>query len=201
MEPAGTPTPRPEDSNEVLPAADLDRIYADLRRHAQTLLAQERTGHTLQATALVNEAVVKLLSEFESKSPVSLPPPSAPEERRRALFAMLSLRMRQVLVEHARHRNARKRSGQWTRSPLHMAMAAVEREGIDLVDLDRALDELQSLDADAAQVFQHRWFGGLSMEHIAAILGVTADEAQARWTRARRALRTIMNRDDRRTDA
>ncbi|MFO0827171.1 MAG: ECF-type sigma factor [Phycisphaerales bacterium] len=195
MQPTGQDPPVGIDAAvTALSENDLDRIYAELRRHAQSLLSDERTAHTLQATALVNEAMVKLLTEFCDK-PIALPPETAPSDRRKALFAMISLRMRQVLVEHARHRNAQKRSGQWTRSPLHHAMAAVEREGVDLVALDQALGELQAADADAATVFQHRWFGGLSMEHIATVLDITRGEAQQRWNRARRALQIIMARD------
>ncbi|MFO0873810.1 MAG: ECF-type sigma factor [Phycisphaerales bacterium] len=175
----------------TIPPADLERIYADLRRHAQTLLVAERPAHTLQATALVHEAMVKLLGEFGDR-PLELPPESALADRRKVLFSMISLRMRQVLVEHARHRNALKGPGQWTRSPLHEAMAKIEHEGVDLIALDRALAELQRVDADAAAVFQHRWFGGLSMEHVASILEITPDEAQRRWTRARKVMRGIM---------
>lgn len=175
----------------AIPPADLDRVYADLRRHAQNLLAAERPAHTLEATALVHEAMVKLLGEFGER-PVPLPPEENLAERRKTLFAMLSLRMRHVLVEHARHRNALKGPGQWTRSPLGEAMAKIDQEGVDLLALDRALVELQRVDPDAAAVFQHRWFGGLSMEHIANILEIPADEAQRRWTRARKVMRGIM---------
>lgn len=185
------PPDEPSIPRSAIPAADLERIYADLRRHAQNLLAEERPAHTLQATALVHEALGKLLAEFGERV-IPLPPESALAERRKVLFAMISRRMRQVLVEHARHRNALKGPGQWTRSPLHEAMARIDAEGVDLLDLDRALAELQRVDADAAAVFQHRWFGGLSMEHVAIILEISADEAQRRWTRARKFMRAIM---------
>jgi RNA polymerase sigma factor (TIGR02999 family) len=184
------PDPAPR-SRPAIPSADIDRIYADLRRHAQNLLAAERPEHTLQATALVHEAMVKLLGEFGEK-PLALPPDDALSERRRVLFSMLSLRMRQVLVEHARHRNAGKRPGRWTRSPLHEAMQKVDQEGVDLGELDRALAALEQVDRDAAVVFQHRWFGGLSMEHIANIVEIEPAEAQRRWTRARKVMRKIM---------
>lgn len=186
---AHAPSPPPD--RPGLATADLDRLYADLRRHAQTLLASERPDHTLQATALVHEAMVKMLGEFGDR-PLPLPPAERLAERRRMLFAMLSLRMRQVLVEHARHRDALKRSGRLTRSPLHEAMAVVDQQGIDVPALDMALAKLQGVDPDAAQVFEHRWFGGLAMEHIATILEIPAREAQRRWTRARMAMREIM---------
>lgn len=170
---------------------DLERAYTDLRRHAQSLLDHERTAHTLQATALVNEAVVKLLTEFEGK-PIALPGEGMPAERRRALFSMISLRMRQVLVEYARQRKAAKRSGGWTRCPLNDALEAAERQRVDVVALDDALATLQRDDPQAATVFQHRWFGGLSMQHAAEVLELPVGEVQVRWNRARRGLQAIL---------
>lgn len=175
--------------------ADLERSYADLRRYAQSLLDGERTSHTLQATALVNEAVVKLLTEFEGRS-LALPDESHPKERRRALFAMISLRMRQVLVEYARQRNAAKRSGGWTRSPLHDALEAAGRQRVDVIALDEALATLQRSDPQAAAVFQHRWFCGLSMRHVAEVLELPAADVQIVWNRARRALQSILKESD-----
>jgi len=176
---------------QAIPDGDLERIYSDLRRHAHTLLVGERRGHTLEATALVHEALGKLLTELGG-APPALPPASETAERRRMLFSMISLRMRQVLVEHARHRNALKGPGRWTRSPLNDAIATVERQGLDLVELDRALAELHEIDEEAAITFQHRWFGGLSMEQIATVLEISTTEAQLRWNRARKFMKVIL---------
>ncbi len=185
------PSDRPNPRRQAITDEDLGRIYSELRHHARNLLREERPAHTLQATALVHEALGKLLSE-SGEEPVPLPPESRVAERRRVLFAMISRRMRQVLVEHARHRSALKGPGTWKRSPLHEAMARIDEEGIDLLRLDLALAELQRVDSNAAAVFQHRWFGGASMAHVANILEITPDEAQKRWTRARKLMREIM---------
>jgi RNA polymerase sigma factor (TIGR02999 family) len=179
----------------AIPEADLTRIYGDLRRHAQNLMADERPAHTLEATALVHEALGKLLTELGGQQ-IELPSESDVSGRRRVLFAMISMRMRHVLIEHARHRNAQKGPGNWTRVPLHEAMEKIEREGVDLPALDRALQELDRSDAAAAIVFQHRWFAGLSMEQIGRVLDISRDDAQERWTRARQLMREIMERAD-----
>lgn len=171
---------------------DLARIYADLRRYAQTLLIDERLGHTLQATALVHEGLGKLLAE-QGEPLAGLPPEDDLGARRRALFGMISRRMRQVLVEHARHRDALKGPGRRARSPLHEAMASIDRRGIDLLALEESLGKLQAVDSEAALVFEHHWFGGLSLDQVSRVLEVTPMEAHRRWTSARRILQGLVD--------
>ena len=178
-------------TSSAIPSADLARVYADLRRLAKSLLIDERPAHTLEPTALVHEALGKLMAEFDDKL-LELPAEGDLAARRKVLFAMISTRMRQVLVEHARHRNALKGPGGWTRSPLHEAIAAIDRTGVDLLAVDCALAELQRLDSDAAIVFQHHWFGGLSMVQVGRVLEISPEEAQRRWTHARRSMQRLL---------
>jgi len=181
---------RPESWADRLASIDgeeLAQIYEQLRAHARRLLADERRGHTLQATALVNEALCKLLSESGAPPSSSSTRSSLPE-----IFGALALRMRQVLVEHARRRNALKGGGRWTRTRLHDAAEKVERDGIDLPELDRVLARFEREDPEAAAAFQLRWFAGMSIEQLAIALGVTEQVAQTRWQRARRRLMALL---------
>lgn len=195
-----TPTPQgPNAAGEDqarLAALDQDQLatlYTDLRKHAQTLLLSERGGHTLQPTALVNEAICKLMGErAETPAPVPRTEPADGVHERRRLFGALSHRMRQVLVEHARRRNSSKREGRLRRTPLDEAWTRAASDGVDLERLDLALGELERSHPESAEVFQLRWCGGLSMEHLAQVLQVSSQEAQQRWTRARRLMAGIL---------
>lgn len=175
----------------LLDGDELAQIYDKLRAHARRLLADERRGHTLEATALVNEALCKLLAESGAPAPSPAPRSSLSE-----LFGAIALRMRQVLVEHARRRNALKGPGRWTRSRLSDAAEIIERDGIDLPELDRVLARFERDDPEAAAAFQLRWFAGMSIEQLAVALGVTEQVAQTRWTRARRRMMALLGRPE-----
>ncbi len=137
--------------------------YGELRRVAGALLKNQRPGHTLQPTALVHEAYLKLLGQE-----------AGTWESRAHFFSIAARVMRQILVDHARHHCAGKRGGGKAALPLDEAIAySTERAGA-LVDLDEALDALAAFDARKAQVIEMRFFAGMSAEEIASALAVSA---------------------------
>ncbi len=148
-------------------------VYAELRRAARRQLAREQPGHTLQPTALVHEAYLKLAAAGD------------PGARSRAHFlAVASRAMRQILVDHARRRNALKRS------PQHDAGGALQGRGdepadLELLHLDAALEGLGNEQPRLRQVVECRFFGGLTEEETADALEVTARTVRRDWVRAR----------------
>jgi RNA polymerase sigma-70 factor, ECF subfamily len=154
-------------------------IYRELRRQAARYLRRERKDHTLPATALVHEAYLRLVGE------------PAPWANRAHFFGVAARVMRQVLVDHARRRGAAKRGAGLTRvafEDVEAAAPARERE-VDVVVLDRALEELAALDSGKARVVELRFFGGLSLEETAETLGVSASTVTREWRMARAWLR------------
>jgi RNA polymerase sigma factor (TIGR02999 family) len=159
-----------EDANERLVRA----IYAELRRIAGGLMRRERPGHTLQPSALVHEALLRLL---DGDTLADLP-------NRRYLFAAAQA-MRQVLVDHARRRHAAKRLGGLIRRPLDDALVAFEAQGLDVLALHDALDQLAESSPRQAQVVVLRFFGGLSVPEVAAALEVSDTTVEGDWRFAR----------------
>src|SRR5262245_55613910 len=137
-------------------------IYAELRRTAGGLMRRERPGHTLQTTALVHEALLRLL-DVDTLADVP---------NRRYLFAAAQA-MRQVLVDHARRRHARKRDGNRVRVPLDQVLAGFDEQGLDVIALHEALERLARDHPRPAQVVELRFFGGLSVPEVAATLAVS----------------------------
>ena len=136
-------------------------IYNELRRLAQHYMDAERGNHILQATALVHEAYVKLVGlELEWQG-------------RGHFFAMAARVMRRVLVDHGRRRSADKRGGGEPTIALDDAEAVMELS-TDLLDLDRALDELAAFDPRRAEILELRFFGGLALKELALVLGVSS---------------------------
>jgi len=150
-------------------------VYHELRALAARQLGGERAGHTLSPTALVHEAYLRLTDD------ASL----APGDRRQ-FFAIAARRMRQVLIDHARHRDAAKRGGP-VREAITLSSLADEsaNDGIDALALDQALTRLEAMDARKAQVVELRYFAGLEMIDIADLLGVSRATAQRDWEVAR----------------
>lgn len=153
----------------------LDRIvplvYDELRELAGQQLRRERAGHTLHATALVHEAYVKLAGS------------GGVDASDRAHFLAIAARvMRQVLVDHARRRNAEKRGGGWEQTTLSDGDKAVDFRPEEILALDRALDEL---DERQRQVVECRFFGGMEEREVAAALGVTDRTVRRDWVKAR----------------
>jgi RNA polymerase sigma factor (TIGR02999 family) len=153
-------------------------VYDELRRLAASYIRRERRGQTLQATALVNEAYVRLIGEKAQNW-----------QNRTHFLAIAALSMRQILVQRARARKAAKRGGDPERITLDEqllpAAATVQPRPVDLVALDAALEKLAALDARQAKVVELRYFGGLSVEEAADVLGISPATVKRDWTLAR----------------
>lgn len=149
-------------------------VYAELRRQADRYLVRQRSGHTLQATALVHEAFLRLVDQTH-----------ASYKDRAHFFAVASRAMRQILVDHARRRTAGKRGGGATRLALEDAIAAVPARGVDLVALDDALARLEKLDPEQSRLVELRFFGGLTVEETAVVLGCSPATVKRSWSSAR----------------
>lgn len=158
---------------ELLPV-----VYQELRRVAASFLRRERPGQTLQPTGLVHEAYLRLLREQH----VSW-------ENRAHFCAIAANSMRQILVERARARNAAKRGGQWQRITLDDAVAKTDTAGVDVEALDQALARLAALDPAQARLVELRYFGGLTIEETAGVLGVSPATVKRSWTVAKAWLR------------
>lgn len=156
----------------------LPLVYEELRRVAASYLRRERPGQTLQATALVHEAYLRLLREQH----VSW-------QNRAHFCAIAANSMRQILVERARARHAAKRGGAFHRITLDDAIAGAEETGIDIEALDQALARLALLDPQQARLVELRYFGGLTIEETAGVLDVSPATVKRSWTIAKAWLR------------
>lgn len=149
-------------------------VYDELRRIAHRHMARERAGHTLQTTALVNEAYLRLVDARQ-----------VPWQDRAHFFALSAQLMRRILVDHARSRGRLKRGGSGQKVPLDESLAVPVRKDTNLVELDDALSSLATVDARKAKVVELRFFGGLSVEETAEVLNVSADTVMSDWKLAR----------------
>ncbi len=154
-------------------------VYGELRQMAGALMRRERPGHTLQPSALVNEAIVRL---FEGAA-------LARAQDRRYLFAAAAQAMRQVLVNHARRRDAAKRDGGRQRVPLDQVLQYFDERQLDVVALHEALDRLMALDERQGLVVSLRFFAGLSVPEVADVLDVSVGTIEGDWRIARAWLR------------
>lgn len=162
-------------AKEPTPVADaFGPIYGELRALAAKYLSGERRGHTLQPTALVNEAFVKM-----ARGQVG-----ADIDRNR-FFAMAARAMRQVLVDHARRHQAQKRGDARRKVTLHDDLLDTGDAEIDALQLHEALEQLAALDARMVQIVELRFFGGLNVDEIAAVLGVSDRTVDRDWVVAR----------------
>jgi RNA polymerase sigma factor (TIGR02999 family) len=159
-------------------------VYADLHRVAQRYMADERSSHTLQATALVNEAYLQLLNSAH------------PSWQSRAhFFAVCGRIMRRILVDWARARQALKRGGNLPPLELDEAVAVTGRPGTDLVAIDDALDALAVFDPRKAQIVELRFFGGLSVRETAEVLRVSEETVLRDWKLAKSWLRRELTQE------
>ena len=149
-------------------------VHEELRRLARRHMAHERVGHTLQATALVNEAFVRLIDVRQVKW-----------QDRTHFFAMSSRLMRRILVDFARSKGYQKRGGGAQKVSFDEALVVAAKPGHDLVALDDALDALAAFDARKAQVVEMRFFGGLSVEETADALNVSVETVMRDWKLAK----------------
>ena len=162
--------------------AALDRlipvVYDELRRQAAGYLRRERPGHTLQSAALIHEAYLRLINQQNI------------EWKNRAHFYAIAARlMRQILVDHARKRNASKRGGSDIRVSLEDAMVVSPEANVDLVALDEALTRLAEIDPQQASIVELRYFSQLSVEETAEVLGVSSRTVRRDWNVAKAWLR------------
>lgn len=149
-------------------------VEAELRRLARAYMARERRDHTLQTTALVNEAFLRLTDA------------RLVDWQDRAHFLGISARlMRRVLVDHARSRGYQKRGGGAERVTLDERLVSSPEPTVDVVALDRALEKLTAADARKGRVIELRFFGGLSVEETAEVLHVSADTVKRDWRLAK----------------
>jgi RNA polymerase sigma factor (TIGR02999 family) len=157
----------------------MPQVYDELRRLAANYLRHERPGQTLQATALVHEAFLRLSKEQNQ-----------PWKNRTHFLAIAALSMRQILVQRARARHAEKRGGQHAeRITLDESAFADHRAdgqaGVDVLALDAALDKLAALDPQQAKIVEMRYFGGLTIEEAAEALDISPATVKRHWTLAR----------------
>jgi RNA polymerase sigma factor (TIGR02999 family) len=164
----------------------LPLVEAELRRLARGYMGRERPDHTLQVTALVNEAFLRLTDARRLRW------------QDRAHFLGISARlMRRVLVDHARARGYRKRGGGAQRVTLTEGLVVSPEPALDLVALDRALETLAAADGRKSRVIELRFFGGLSVEETAEVLNVSADTVKRDWRLARLWLLRELGGDER----
>lgn len=161
--------------NDLRPQLLMPLVYDELRRIAARYVSRERPGQTLQATALVNEAYVRLAAERPRQF-----------QNRTHFLAIAALSMRQILVQRARARNAAKRGGAPQRVTLDDASAGVTTpDSIDVVALDEALTRLAQLDPEQARIVELRYFGGLTVEETADVERISPATVKRQFAMAR----------------
>jgi RNA polymerase sigma factor (TIGR02999 family) len=148
-------------------------VHKELHRLARRYLAGERPGHTLQVTALVNEAYLRLIDASQMQW-----------QNRAHFFGVAAQLMRQILVDFARSRQSQKRGGEVTQVPLDEALVVSEEKEADLVALDDALKALAAIDPRRSQLVELRFFGGLSVEETAEVLKTSPRTVSREWSLA-----------------
>lgn len=161
----------------------MPEVYAELRRLAEGYMQRERPQHTLQPTALVNEAYLRLAGQE-----------NVDWNNRAQLLGVAARMMRRVLLDHAAGHNAAKRPGLLAQTEINESQAASMPKPVDIVDLDIALNELSVLDAQLSTLVELRFFGGLTIDEAAEVLGSSAATIEREWATARLWLRRRLNR-------
>jgi len=185
------PTPSPQEVTQLLAdwgkgdRSALDKLFplvhSELRRIAQRQMSQERPGHTLQATALVNEAYLKLAGQqgFDWQN-------------RAHFFAVCAQVMRHILIDHARAHARDKRGGGAVKVSLNDALVVAEDQASHFIALDEALRVLERLDPQKGKIVELRYFGGLSVEEAAEVMNVSPRTVRREWQRAKAWLYRMM---------
>jgi RNA polymerase sigma factor (TIGR02999 family) len=168
----------PQAAEQLLPL-----VYDELRKVAAARLAREKPGQTLQPTALVHEAYLRLVDADQARQWNS----------RRHFFAAAAEAMRRILVEQARRKNRLKHGGGRRRAPLPQAGPAYQDGTAELLAIHEALEKLTAEDADAAQLVQLRYFAGLSVEQAAETMGLPRSSAYVHWAYAKASLRVLLD--------
>lgn len=159
-----------ESMEELLPL-----VYGELRRLANSYLSQERSDHTLQPTALVHEAYLRLIGQKEI------------DWQDRAHFFSVSARlMREILIDYARAKNRQKRGGDFkTQIALDSAISFSSTQELDVIAVDEALTKLEELDERQARIVEMKFFGGMSIEEISEVLSVSPATIKREWSSAK----------------
>jgi RNA polymerase sigma-70 factor (ECF subfamily) len=159
-------------------------VYEELHRLARSHMNRERQGHTLQTSALVNEAYLRLIDQKNVRW-----------QNRAQFFSIASRLMRRILVDHARSRLYAKRGGDIRRVSLDEAAVVAQEQAGELVALDDALKSLAAIDPRKCQVVELRFFGGMSVEESAEVLGVSAVTVMRDWSTAKAWLQRAMEKE------
>jgi RNA polymerase sigma-70 factor (ECF subfamily) len=149
-------------------------LYDELRKMASRYLQRERPGHTLQATALVHEAYLRLVDQKDVEW-----------QNRSHFFGVAAQQMRRILVDYARAHHAAKRGGPLPKISLEEALVISEERTGDLLELDEALTRLASIDAQQVRIIELRFFAGLTVEETAKVLGISPATVKREWTTAK----------------
>lgn len=149
-------------------------IYEELRRLAAYRLAQEKPGQTLQTTALVNEAYLRLVKDSD-----------AHWENKRHFFLAAAEAMRRILIENARRKNCRKRGGEWRRTEMDVDAIKTPELAKEVLQIHEVLDQFSEEDPESAELVKLRFFAGLTQQQCADILGISKRTADNRWAFAR----------------
>jgi RNA polymerase sigma factor (TIGR02999 family) len=175
---------RPENITELLASygrgdkESLDQlmpiVYEELRRQAARYLRREQAGHTLQTTALIHEAYVRLVDQRNMQW-----------QNRAHFFGIAAQMMRRILVDHARSKKRTKRGGSEVRVSLDEATVAVKGQDLDVVALDEALQRLAEIDEQQSRVVELRFFSGLSVEETAEVMGISKSTVKRDWSMAK----------------
>jgi RNA polymerase sigma factor (TIGR02999 family) len=163
------------DGNEEVVNQILPHIYDELRRLASSYLRRERSNHTLQPTALVHEAYMKLIDQTRVKW-----------QNRAHFFGIAAQVMRRILMDHARKHTAEKRGGDAEVLPIEEEILIVSHDkSAELIALDDALQQLAEMDERKAKIVELRYFGGLSIEETAEVIGVSVPTVNREWRMAK----------------
>jgi len=160
-------------------------VYDELRRQAARYLRRERAGHTLQTTALIHEAYLRLVDQKSVKW-----------QNRAQFFGIAAQLMRRILVDHARAKHRAKRGGTNVRVSLSDATSVTGAPNLDLVELDEALKRLAELDRQQSKIVELRFFSGLNVEETAAALGISPATVKRDWRVAKAWLHREISRDE-----
>lgn len=163
----------------------LPLVYGELRALAQNYFRLERKDHTLEPTALVHEAFVRLVDQTRTEW-----------KSRAHFFAVAAIAMRRILADYAKRHRAQKRGGDHQRVPLTNLSTPSGHSEVDVVNLDDALNDLANLDPRQYRIVELRFFGGLTVEQVATFLGVSKSTVESEWRMARAWLRTEVRQAD-----
>lgn len=152
----------------------LPMVYDELHHIAGRYMARQQHGHTLQTTGLIHEAYLRMANQEEKRW-----------ECRAHFFAVAATVMRHILVDHARARRRDKRGGDALKVSLDEALAKADERAMEITELDEALKTLATLDPQQCRIVELRFFGGLTMEEIAEVLGISLSTVEREWRAAR----------------